>query len=269
MPVSSSQGLDGSYAMLKEACRHHKPQRVYLELYYGIAEAEEYEDRTQMTATYILSDNMRPSLNKMQFLLKANDSEYYIDGYIPARRNWNALFDPEYIKELAKRKPATEYKDYKWVKTSPQDEEYYVDRGFVANDAVAEPDLQKTAEITQINEANTITSENDWYKSLTDIIDYCRDNNNQLSFVIAPQSAWSIDALGTGYREYSNLVRSKARDSGIVFMDFNYCKEALFDTSDNSYFKDSDHLNTKGAESFTKAFCKCITEPELINTMFE
>ena len=266
---SSSQGLDGSYAVIKEAYRHHNPQSIYLELYYGIAEAEEYEERTQMTATYILSDYMKPSVNKYRFLLSASDPELYIDGFIPARRNWRALFDIDYIKELAEKKRTGEYKQYKWTGSGSQNEEYYVDRGYVANDATAAPDIQETAEIIPIKKANQISAANDWYISLTEIISYCKSKDIPLTLVIAPQTTWSIDALGQEYLEYSNRVYSISKEYDLDFMDFNLCKPELFDRSKDEYFKDADHLNNEGAEAFTRAFCRCVTEREMIKTMFE
>lgn len=62
---SSSQQLDTSYALIKETARNNNIEQVYLELYYRMAEESAYADRTTMTSTYIISDYMKPSFNKM------------------------------------------------------------------------------------------------------------------------------------------------------------------------------------------------------------
>ena len=63
---TSSQFLDGSYAMLVEAGKNNTLKEVWVELYYGQL-GRLNKERTEMTATYILSDYMPFSFNKLRY----------------------------------------------------------------------------------------------------------------------------------------------------------------------------------------------------------
>lgn len=44
-----------------------------------------------MTPTYIISDYLRPSIDKFLYLLNASGKEQYVHSFIVARRNWKIL----------------------------------------------------------------------------------------------------------------------------------------------------------------------------------
>ncbi|MBR4909229.1 MAG: hypothetical protein IKZ43_09500 [Acidaminococcaceae bacterium] len=253
---TSSQALDGSFALLQEICACHKPEQVYLELYYAIADAEEYKDREQMVATYIVSDYMRPSFRKFEYLVNASADSHYVNSFIPARRNWHTLFQPKYIYNLIKKKQSEDYKNYRWVKDN---KEYYVDRGFVANDEVVDPDeyWNKLA-YGNIEKAVKLTEKNDWYRSLKNIITYCKKNNIKLTLFVVPEPEWTLVGKGN-YQKYHDMVQTIADSNEIGFYDFNFCKSQFFDTRDYKLFKDEHHLNTVGAKEFSKLFSRFFT----------
>ena len=82
---TSSQAMDGSFMLIKEAARYHDIQHVYLEVYYN-GMFEVYKERTQMTPTYIISDYLRPSIDKFLYLLNASGKEQYVHSFIVAGR---------------------------------------------------------------------------------------------------------------------------------------------------------------------------------------
>lgn len=135
---SSSQGLDGSYAVIQEINNYHKPEQVFLELYYAIAEEPEHKDRKQMIATYIISDYMRPSIRKLEYIINASSSSHYVNSFISARRNWKKIFGFRYISDLVRKKQDNNYKKFQWTNSKNADK-YYVEKGFVANNKVANP----------------------------------------------------------------------------------------------------------------------------------
>ena len=260
---TSGQAMDGSLAIIREAIEYHDVDKIYLEMYYGVATEGAYEDRTEMTPTYIISDYMKPSFRKVQYLLNASSKEHWSNSFNVARRSWTNISDPDYIKRLINLKSKDSYKNYEWVKTEKQTE-YYVDRGFVANDeVVAENEYWNSEAYWPINISKI---SDDYRKSLQDIIDLCDKKGIELVLFVSPMPEWTIVGKGN-YDEYSEIVRKIAEDSDIKYYDFNLCKQEYFSTTEREYFMDEDHLNTKGAELFSNLFCEFfagqISEQEL------
>lgn len=250
---SSNQAMDGSLAIIKEAIIYNDVKKIYLETYYDIANMEEPEDRTQMTGTYIIADYMRPSWRKIAYLFQASSKKHYSNSFIIARRNWEKIFDLNYINELLDKKNEKSYKEYEWVKTNG-DIEYYVDRGFVANDGFMSSEEQwNAAAYGNIAAVNNISKESNWRKNLQRIIDLCEDEGIELTLFVAPMPEWTIVGK-ENYDEYSQMVRTIAKENNIGYYDFNLCKSIYFDADDRMLFKDADHLNTQGAERFSQLF---------------
>lgn len=126
---SSSQFIDGSYMLIREAARYNDIKHIYLEVYYDVARAEK-ANRTDPTATYIISDYLRPSIDKYLYLLNATTSEYYGNSFFVARRNWESLFDFDSIKSLLQKKSTDSYKEYKYDNVTFETE-WYGGKGFV------------------------------------------------------------------------------------------------------------------------------------------
>lgn len=255
---TSSQAMDGSLAMIKEAVTYNNVSQIYLELYYGVAGGGAYKDRVHMTATYIISDYMKPSLRKLQYLMEASSKEHYINSFILARRNWEKIFDSEYVKNLVQRKQMDSYKNYEWVRYENQIE-YYVERGFVANDGVvAEDTYWNSMAYDEIVVPTTVTQESDWSISLQSIINYCSKNDIELTLFIAPEPEWTVIGKGN-YQAYHDMISEIANENNLKFYDFNLCKPEFFQLNDRRLFKDEDHLNTNGAKVFSELFAKFFT----------
>lgn len=254
---SSGQGMDGSLVMLQEICAYHKPKRVFLELYHNIAVTDgQFKKRNQMTATYVLSDYMRPSLRKYQFLLAASSPKHYANSFIPARRCGKDIFSFHHIARNIRRKWSKAYRQYQWA-WYEKDKDYYVERGFVANDKIAE-EGKYWNKLATIKFRLVPPEKNDWRKTLLKIIDFCKENGMELTLVIAPLPEWSI--VGTEkYQAYYDYVKEIADMHDLHFYDFNFCNPKYFDAKDRSLFKDEDHLNTAGAELFSRVFADYFT----------
>ena len=79
---TSSQRWDGSYALLVEAGKQNDLKKVYVDMYYDMA-GTNYYDRTDLTSTYIISDYMKPSVNRASYLLSSGNPDYWINGFFP------------------------------------------------------------------------------------------------------------------------------------------------------------------------------------------
>lgn len=251
---SSSQYLDGSYVMIQELCSFNKPKHIYLELYYGVAGGAEYKNRKQMTATYIISDYMKPSFRKFIYLLNASSMDYYVDGFVLSRRYWKKIFDFNYIFNLIKKKQNELYKKYQWkyIDTSEQN---YIERGFIAYNIKGINNICwiKPRYDEPLKKAIKLTEKNDWYKSLLQIINYCKNKNIKLTFVIAPELEITI-IKQKNYQEYHDFIKNIADKHNLDFLDFNFCNKKYFDTNNLNLFYDSQHLNIQGAEDFSNIF---------------
>ena len=250
---SSSQCLDGSYLMIQELCSFNKPKHIYLELYYGVAGRDEYKDRKQMTEIYVLSDYIRPSLRKLIYLLNASSKDYYVNSFILARRNWNKIFDFDYIFNLMKKKQSESYKNYKWNYKRQQSD--YVDRGFVACNIKVINDTYwtKPRYDKPLKKAVKLTEKNDWYKSLLQIINYCKTKNIKLTFIIVPEPEKTI-ITQENYQEYHSFIKNISDKYDLEFFDFNFCNKKYFDTNNLNLFHDEQHLSRQGAEQFSNIF---------------
>ncbi|MCD7726042.1 MAG: hypothetical protein LUI12_10935 [Clostridiales bacterium] len=247
---TSSQYMDGSYAIMEEALENNDVSHIYLELYYGVAIGEKYKERTQLTSTYIIADYMRNPINRTIYLLNASSKEYYVNSFIVARRNWEKLLDINSISAIIKKKNSAAYKNYQYTRDENA-VEYYVDRGFVANDSVmAENKVFFSAAYGEISLSNI---SDDYLNSLESIVNLCERKNVDLTFFMAPMPESTIVGKGN-YDAYSSYIKELATSWNIEFYDFNYCKAEYFDSSNYNLFKDEDHLNTTGAEKFTEVF---------------
>lgn len=265
---TSAQDLDGSYMLIKEAAKYNDIKNIYLDLYFAFAFGEAYKDRTQMTSTYIISDYLKPSLDKIQYLLNASAKDYYSSNFITSRRYWNKIFDADYVKNLLIKKGTKAYKNYGY-KYVTGESEWYASKGYVANKGKVENwnffgwEGWDSIKLTKLSE--------DWLNSLEDIIDFCDKKGITLTFVVIPMSNYLLSSVGN-YDDYVSLVRKLFVDKNVKYYDFNMCKEKYF-PNDSSLFLDDDHLNCFGAESFNHLFADFvngeISEDELFYDTYE
>lgn len=250
---SSSQKMDGSLVMVKELLDHHDVSHIYLELFHEMAESKANKDRDQMTATYIISDYMKPSVRRIHYILQASTKEHWVNGFILARRNWEKIFDLDYVKTLIAKKNTQAYKNYELIREEGQSE-YYVDRGYVACEGILANELNQRA-YTPIN--LDAVSDN-WKNALQDIIKVCKKEGVELTFFITPMPECTTVGKGN-YDEYHTFIQKIADEAGVDFYDFNLINNQIFSTKENTWFKDVHHLNADGAEEFSRLFCEIFT----------
>lgn len=245
---TSNQKMDGSCMVIKEAAKYHDVKRVYLELFYNAAYGK-YKTRDQMTETYIISDYMKPSWQKIKYLLKASSKQHYFNSFLPARRHWTNFFDPDLVKDLILKKQSEAYKNYAYDYVTFEKEQY-VGKGYVANqESVKDWNFFSGKGWKKIKPEKFT---DDWYGSLDEIMDFCEQKNIALTFIVTPMTDFLLSSL-RNYDDYIETVRKIADAREIEFYDFNLCKEDYF-PSVSELFKDPDHLNSAGAERFSQLF---------------
>lgn len=249
---TSAQKLDGSFMVIKEAARYHNIKHVYLEIYYAMA-FNTTKNSNQMTETYIISDYLKPSIDKLQYLISASTKEHYFNSFIPARRNWNKFFDADYVKNLIVKKQSDDYKNFKYTYVS-SDNEFYSGKGYVANKEMLENWSFFSDSGWNRIDINNISG--DWLNILDNIIDFCDEKGIKLTLVSAPMPSFRLVA-SENYDDYIDFIQEIIADKNIDYYDFNLCREAYFPDSP-SLFCDISHLNCYGAELFSRLFADLV-----------
>lgn len=245
---SALQAQDASFALIREAVEKYDVQQIFMEMYYLMMDNDEYREREQMTGTYIISDYMRPSINKLRFLLNASSPKYYVNSFIPARRSWEKLLNPTYIVDLISRKMAPAYRNF-----DPVDD--YVMKGFVEQETTVTAEwLLDNAGFDRIHTENASA---DWLKTIREIIAYCEKKNVRLTLYSAPMTLFQTAGAGN-YDDYIALITSLTAGTNTRYVDFNLCREEYFNQS-LELFADAGHLNSKGAEQFSRIFAQYFT----------
>lgn len=255
---TSGQWIDGSLAVIRDACRNNDVEQIYLDMYYSMLEAD-FQERISMAQTYLIADYLPWSVDKVRYLLHASDPKYYSNSFIVARRNWEKLVDTEYVADLYERKHEQTYLNYEWVDWESAYGDYYVARGFFTNDSSSESrqrwNSYAYSEIQNIDQISR--KDGDWRQTLEQIVNYCASREIRLILYTTPEPEWTFIGKGN-YQEYTDAIRSVAEEYDLPYYDFNLIKPEYFDDNDGSIFMDVDHMNSKGAGLFSTLLGKFI-----------
>lgn len=248
---SQSQDLDASLALLKEADARYDISRVYLEMYYAHTHSEEYSKRTDMERVWLLSDYMKPSLNKLDFMFHGIPKEYYVLSTITARRNWEDLLNPERVGQIIGSKLTDDYRNYRF--RDPEGRRFYGPKGFIYVETSDVPDdvIPYTAPFEEERVQDC------WRDYLHRIISYCKEHGIRLTLFSAPIQDYHISAMGN-YDSYIALLKQELEGTGVEYYDFNLCREQMF-SNDEALYRDYGHLNKKGADLFSEVFAEFFT----------
>lgn len=242
---TSAQEIDGSLALLKEVAKKNDLKQVYLEVYYEISQTGAFEDRTDMVSTYIISDYMHPSMNKLGYLLQASSKEHYSNSFILARRNWDKMFEKDFVKNTLQAKDAQWYKEYAYPFS---EHESYEGKGYVAVNQVG-----NTYEFSHFPAIDTEIVSEDYVNTLNKIIDFCEKEGIELTLFSTPMPEFRLVDVGN-YDDYIAFINEMLAGTDVKYYDFNLCKEEYL-SFDKTYYADTDHINAKGAVQFSRLFC--------------
>ena len=242
---SSSQGLETSLALIKEAEKYHDLQEIYVDLDYSIVMRE----LPNLESIYIVSDYMKPSLNKISFLLNATSFDYYVNSFMPLHKGRGYTKNPREILRILNRKNTPEYRDYLVADPS------YAGKGHIASQTVmGEGTLWFKGNLEQEN--FDIPTQQQEY--LREIISFCNEKDIHLTFVSLPVTDFHLEIM-QNYDDYVAAVNKFLDGTGISYYDFNLCNPAYLDLQYDGYYNDDNHLNTYGAKVFGKVFTDFFT----------
>ena len=135
----------------------------------------------------------------------------------------------------------------------------YKGRGFGTVDAVA--DFNDSHPYYSSILGKTKQASQDKLKVLQRICALCEENGAKLVVVIAPMPTYCLYEISPQYESFSASLQDCLAENGVEYYDFNLAKPDLFDNKDE-LFRDYQHLNTVGADIFTRALAQLLLEKE-------
>ena len=238
---SPVQKPDTSYYILKETSKSNSVKQVYLDMFYYMYQ-DEPQNRTnaQLEFIYIITDQMKWSWDKIEFLLNAGPMDSYIHGFIKASRTADNILYLTKTEQLIKEKRHSDNDD-------------------IASEKVEEIDIHNTYDIPNVCIGNSsgyrLQKQNiSEYsrKYIKKIAKLCRDKGIELVLVATPMTDYQLNIIGD-YDTYINEVKSLAESIGVPYRDYNLCNEEILGITDDC-FADMHHLNKKGSRIFTIRF---------------
>lgn len=285
---SSAQPLEATDAIIREAASLYDLKEVYVDLDYSIATRSE----VSLESIYAVSDYMRPSWNKAEFLLHATPARYYLNSFLPLGQGRTLTHNPSEIPEIVKGKFSYNYRHF------ISDVDSYQGKGYIASHVYLEPEEEEagsssverdstaadsesgtTQEGSSLNRNGVLERQKAVFQKeleatppspipdripeedqvvLNDIISFCQEKEISLTFVVTPMSDYYLSQIGN-YDDYIAMVRTFLAGKDVPFYDFNLARTEYLDLSDVKYYTDSNHLNRDGARLFSEVFGKFFT----------
>lgn len=230
------QKPDVSYYILKEALKTNDIEKVYLDMfYYMYRDNPESRTNAQLEFVYIVSDEMKWSLDKVKFLLDACPTEGLINGFVKGSRDATNIMDLETFERIIKAKRHTKLPEAANTDDVISEREYSI--------------CVRTEEDYQLKKDNISDYS---YKYLEKMVKLCREENIELVLVTTPMTDYQLSIIGN-YDDYISDVREFADKMDVYYRDYNLCKHETLNV-DEGCFSDIHHLNSKGTKLFTETF---------------
>lgn len=250
---SSSQPLDGSYYLLREADRLNNLTHVYLEMYYLINSATEPPN---VAMNWYNTDHMKLSSNKIAYMLSLNAKEQYIGTLFPFTRYRQRLGDGTYIRERLEEKRSDDYRNFRYEYENGRGYESVEKQGYRKSTWVYTDNLKRYRQNTVLS-GYSMGGVNEAY--CRRIITYCQDRGIPITLFVAP--IYDLQLISTlDYDDYVEEIEAFTKEYNVPFYDFNLAKAEYLPFQDSRYFRDEEHLNQEGASLFTAFFHEVMTD---------
>ena len=240
---SASQQLGGSYAIIKEADKHHKIKTVFLDVGFQRNQAN-MEGEIQ---TYILTDFFHFGINKYSYLYQTAGIKGIENDIMPCIHRHG---EP---RDVIKGKLSEDYRKYGY-KHATHDTEKYMGNGFVYSYKNAKHG--DYFEIEENIDSNHVIS--DFAKTkLNQITKYCNHKDIRLVLIETPLPDATLSK--ENYQSYVDYMTEYANKNKIQYLNFNLLKKGYLELNFDD-FSDAVHLSGKGAQKFTEVFANVSTK---------
>lgn len=253
----NGQNYIGTYYCLKELFEYHQPKTVVLS-----TDLNSYTDKEENPKSYMaIVSSLKSFSNKIQFYINSSADGSYLDRLsIWPKYHVNSLKD---IPNNITNKLQEDYVNYpkdtqeQIYKNSYENNKFgYMGKGFLKVDINNSKNVLNENKLGKMSrrstELSTIQQKNiNYFKK---IVNLCNENNSELILLHTPIPTSEI-FKEKNYFEFNKEIGSIAKNNGVDYYDFNLVKPELFQAK-TEYFQDTAHLNSKGADIFTKSFAE-------------
>lgn len=262
--ASPSQTMNGSYYLLREADQRNQLSHVYLELYYFCN--QEDLQLTDYALNWRNEDYMKWSLNKAAYMLSIGGMDQYINTLFPYTRYRKYLGDKDYIKKTFQGKKEMDFYDYQWERewADGNGQRLICRKGYCDSTSTFENRYHFFSQRTGLNETSMGKVSEKYFRK---IIEYCRKKEIPITLYVAPIN--DLELISTqGYDNYVTELRELAAEYDLPVYDFNLTKEEYFPIQNDSYYRDTGHLNRDGSKLFTQFFYQAVRGEEADHTKY-
>lgn len=247
-----SQKIDGTYAILCQAVKLYKIEKVFLELDFAITCASPFYERTGFKSEYIVSSHIKDLNIKTNYLLNCSQPKYYLNSLLPIGKDKLMTLNPVSIIKKIKSVLNGTYFKYQY---GDKDSEYagkgcVLDLSEIPDGGFSDYKYEPLIKISDISF--------DWINTVDKIIELCSQNNIELIFYSMPGSDFYLHQK-ENYDEYYSFCRGFTAERGFAYYDFNLARPELLSLQDSDYHDDN-HLSKKGVYNWTDCFCDFFSE---------
>lgn len=243
---TAGQTIQGTYAILKQALKLYKIEKVFCELDFGVAIQAPVKQRSGFKADYLISTYIKDPLIKSEYMLSLSLPRFYINSFLPIGKDKYMTFQPKALVQRFKSMISGEYFNYVY---SDDEDEYdgkgcLLDLRHVKNGTLCSTVWEGRIPMHAISK--------DWADMIDKIISLCREHDAELIFYSQPCTDFYLHELGN-YDEYYNFAKNFCAERGFEYYDFNLAKEK-YQLLEDSDFRDDNHFSKQGVYKWTKIF---------------
>ena len=243
---TAAQSIQGTYAILQQAVKLHKIEKVFLEMEFAITTQAPKEKRTGFKADYLVAKYIKDPKIRFEFLTSISTPKYYLNHFLPIGKDKYMTLNPANLSYRFKSILSGDYFRYTY---EDSDDEYagkgcLLDVRTVKNGSFSETITESPIAISAISK--------DYQDTVDKIIGLCKAHDIELIFYSMPCTDFYLNEKGN-YDDYYSFCKAFTAARGYDFYDFNLAKETYMDFEDED-FRDDNHFNRQGVYKWTRAF---------------
>lgn len=254
---TSSQSINSTYAIIKQAIKQYDIKKIFLETDYQISCIPVPDELKMTTKDFLVMDFLRDKKIKNDYIFESSSPKNLLNAYLPIGNYKEMCLEPKKIGKKIIYLFNGKYNqiDYKTKNTYYAGKGCLLDKEFIPDGGFYATSLR--------GGVNPISSY--WKDYVIKIINLCKKNDIELFFYTTPLSDFLLYQLGN-YEDYHNEMKSFLENLGYYFYDFNLCKPE-YSMSDSDFYDDN-HLNKYGIKKFTECFCSVFAEKNDLEDVF-
>ena len=252
-----SQGINGTYAIIRQALKTYKISKIFLETDFAVACTNGSLHSGMGKSDFIVQSFLRDLSIKRDFILENSSPGNIFNAVLPIGKDKMMTVSPKRVFLRLKSIITREYFKYEYKKS---------DAGYAGKGCVLDYDKIENGTFSNDSFEPPFLPISDYWKHYIEkIIKLCKENNVELIFYSMPCSDFYLHEKGD-YNIFYEEMKSYINSLGFDYYDFNLLRQD-FSFCDEDYFDDN-HLNIYGIKKFSRYFCNFFTGKFTSEEMF-